>query len=56
MLKQVQAETGQKGKSLFMPIRAALTGQTHGRDLNQTLALIGRKKVMERLSSVLARR
>ena len=32
-----------------MPIRVAITGQPHGRDLNETLALIGREKVLERL-------
>jgi nondiscriminating glutamyl-tRNA synthetase len=49
MLKNVQKETGFKGKQLFMPIRAALTGQTHGRDLNQTLWLLGREKILSRL-------
>jgi len=49
MLKTVQTETGFKGKQLFMPIRAALTGQTHGRDLNQTLWLLGKEKVLARL-------
>lgn len=51
MLKQVQANTGHKGKMLFMPIRAALTGQTHGRDLNQTIWLLGREKVLARLQA-----
>src|SRR5690606_14891586 len=32
MLKAVQAETGFKGKQLYMSIRVALTGQMHGRD------------------------
>ncbi|HZG55492.1 glutamate--tRNA ligase [Paenibacillus sp.] len=50
MLKTVQTETGFKGKQLFMPIRAALTGQTHGRDLNQTLWLLGKEKVLARLA------
>ena len=49
MIKAVQKETGCKGKSLFMPIRAALTGQTHGPDLNQSIALLGRDKVIARL-------
>ena len=40
-LKAVQKETGYKGKALFMSVRAAVTGQTHGRDLNQTLYLLG---------------
>ncbi|CAI6086069.1 Glutamate--tRNA ligase [Paenibacillus sp. JJ-100] len=49
LIKEVQKETGFKGKQLFMPIRVALTGQTHGRDLNQTIVLLGRDTVIERL-------
>lgn len=48
-IKAVQKETGFKGKQLFMPIRAALTGQTHGPDLNQSIALLGKDKVISRL-------
>jgi nondiscriminating glutamyl-tRNA synthetase len=55
MLKAVQKETGAKGKGLFMPIRVALTGQTHGRDLNRTIALLGRDKVVRRLKDQLAK-
>ncbi|MEB3103641.1 glutamate--tRNA ligase [Ferviditalea candida] len=51
LLKHVQKETGFKGKQLFMPIRAAVTGQTHGRDLDQTLYLLGKDKVLRRLSA-----
>ncbi|MFC4778076.1 glutamate--tRNA ligase [Paenibacillus sp. GCM10023252] len=54
MIKSVQKETGCKGKQLFMPIRAALTGQTHGPDLNQTIALLGQDKVVARLQGRLA--
>lgn len=36
-IKAVQKETGYKGKNLYMPIRIASTGQSHGRDLPQTL-------------------
>ncbi|WP_337103223.1 glutamate--tRNA ligase [Paenibacillus sp. YIM B09110] len=49
MIKTVQKDTGFKGKQLFMPIRAALTGQTHGSDLNQSIALLGKDKVVSRL-------
>jgi len=49
MLKAVQAETGAKGRQLFMPVRVAVTGQQHGRDLYRTLALIGRERVLARL-------
>lgn len=51
LIKEVQKETGVKGKGLFMPIRVALTGQTHGRDLNQTIFLLGRDRVIDRLKS-----
>ncbi|WNS42769.1 glutamate--tRNA ligase [Paenibacillus sp. MMS20-IR301] len=51
LIKEVQKETGHKGKALFMPIRVALTGQMHGRDLNATIALLGRNQVIERLKS-----
>ncbi|MDF2668407.1 MAG: glutamyl-tRNA synthetase [Paenibacillus sp.] len=53
-LKQVQKDTGFKGKALFMPIRVALTGQMHGRDLNQTLYLLGKAKIVDRLSGILS--
>lgn len=51
LIKEVQKETGFKGKQLFMPIRVALTGQTHGRDLNETIYLLGRDKVLDRLKA-----
>jgi len=54
-LKSVQQETGCKGKQLFMPVRAALTGQTHGPDLNKSIVLLGRAKVTERLRKRLGR-
>ncbi|MBH5320822.1 glutamate--tRNA ligase [Paenibacillus sp. GSMTC-2017] len=54
MIKTVQKETGFKGKALFMPIRAALTGQTHGPDLNQSIVLLGKPKVTARLQGRLA--
>lgn len=54
MIKSVQKETGCKGKALFMPIRAAITGQTHGPDLNQSLVLLGKEKVIAQLQHRLA--
>ncbi|MDT3428583.1 nondiscriminating glutamyl-tRNA synthetase [Paenibacillus forsythiae] len=55
LIKQVQKETGHKGKALFMPIRVAVTGQTHGRDLNATIALLGRSRVIDRLKAQINR-
>ncbi|MBP1932512.1 glutamate--tRNA ligase [Ammoniphilus resinae] len=48
-LKAVQKGTGFKGKALFMPVRAAVTGELHGRDLNHTISLLGKEKVSGRL-------
>jgi len=55
-LKGVQKETGYKGKALFMPVRVAVTGQAHGRDLDQTLYLLGRETVINRLERVITNR
>jgi nondiscriminating glutamyl-tRNA synthetase len=52
-LKQVQKDTGFKGKQLFMPVRVAVSGQTHGPDLLKTISLLGKEKVTERLSWVI---
>ncbi|RKP45076.1 glutamate--tRNA ligase [Cohnella endophytica] len=54
LIKSVQTSTGVKGKGLFMPIRVALTGQTHGPDLNGTIWLLGRERVIARLKERLA--
>ncbi|MCB1377726.1 MAG: glutamate--tRNA ligase [Alphaproteobacteria bacterium] len=45
----LKSATGRKGKSLFMPLRLALTGLDHGPELAQLLPLIGRDKALERL-------
>lgn len=45
----VKAETGAKGKALFMPLRKALTGLDHGPELKALLPLIGRDRVLARL-------
>ncbi|MGE8081771.1 glutamate--tRNA ligase [Peribacillus loiseleuriae] len=52
-IKAVQKSTGQKGKKLFMPIRAAVTGQTHGPDLPKAIALLGKEKIKQRVESIL---
>lgn len=51
-IKAVQKATGQKGKKLFMPIRVATTGQTHGPELPAAIELLGKEKIVTRLESV----
>ncbi len=48
--KAVKDATGRKGKELFMPLRLAITGMSHGPELNQLLLLIGPEKTQERLN------
>ncbi|MBT2758972.1 glutamate--tRNA ligase [Mesobacillus foraminis] len=52
-VKAVQKGTGHKGQKLFMPIRAAVTGQTHGPDLMLAIELLGREKVEQRVTNLL---
>lgn len=52
-MKSVQKATGHKGKKLFMPIRSATTGQTHGPDLPRAIELLGKDKIKDRLASIL---
>lgn len=37
---RVKEATGRKGKSLFMPLRLAVTGQSHGPDMSQVMPLL----------------
>ena len=45
----IKAETGRKGRMLFMPLRLALTGLDHGPELALLLPLIGRERAVSRL-------
>jgi glutamyl-tRNA synthetase len=47
----LKAETGRKGKALFLPLRRALTGMDHGPDMAALLPLIGRERALRRLSA-----
>ena len=46
----LKAETGRKGRGLFMPLRLALTGRNHGPDMGQILQLLGSERAKARLS------
>jgi glutamyl-tRNA synthetase len=46
----LKAETGRKGKALFLPLRRALTGMDHGPDMAALLPLIGRDRAIARLT------
>ena len=45
----LKADTGRKGRGLFMPLRMALTGRAHGPDMGKILTILGRDKAKLRL-------
>jgi len=47
--KAISQRTGAKGKGLFLPLRLALTGRSHGPELKKVLPLIGRDRALARL-------
>ncbi|MCG9969118.1 glutamate--tRNA ligase [Pelotomaculum terephthalicicum JT] len=53
VLKGAGKETGAKGKQVFMPVRVALTGSTHGPDLSQVMVILGKDKICSRLDRAL---
>jgi glutamyl-tRNA synthetase len=50
----IAAETGIKGKGLFMPLRLALTGRDSGPELASLLQIMGRDRILARLKGVSA--
>ncbi|MBW6524290.1 glutamate--tRNA ligase [Sphingomonas sp. RHCKR47] len=47
----LKAQTGRKGKALFLPLRRALTGRDHGPDMAALLPLIGQARGIARLEA-----
>jgi nondiscriminating glutamyl-tRNA synthetase len=53
LLSQLEKKTGRKGKSLYAPLRAAVTGKTKGPELAKTLPLLGKERIIKRLKVAL---
>lgn len=51
LIEQLKQATGTKGKSLFRPLRAALTGRLDGPELARLIPLMGVARVRQRLQS-----
>lgn len=49
VLKDIQKETGHKGKNLFMPVRVGITGQVHGPDIAVVTEILGKALTKERI-------
>lgn len=48
-MKKIQKASGYKGKDLYMPVRALLTGQVHGPELSNILEILGKGEILRRL-------
>ncbi|MDO4778865.1 MAG: glutamate--tRNA ligase [Tissierellia bacterium] len=55
IMKRIQKETGVKGKSLFFPVRSAITGLEHGPEMVELFLLFGNKGLKERIDFVLSK-
>lgn len=53
IMKRIQKETGVKGKSLFFPVRSAITGLEHGPEMAELFLLFGNEGLKERLDFVI---
>lgn len=49
-IAQIKRATGRSGRKLFLPLRLALTGKSHGPELQVLLLLLGRSRAAARLS------
>lgn len=52
-MKTIQKATGIKGKNLFMPTRAAISGSTHGPEMVNILYLLGKEKILQRIEKIM---
>lgn len=51
MADRVKEASGEKGKALFMPMRIALTGRAHGRELQKLVPLLDRAMEIDGLAT-----
>ncbi|MCK9392463.1 MAG: glutamate--tRNA ligase [Syntrophales bacterium] len=54
LLPLLSEKTGLRGKKLFMPLRAAITGQTKGPELDRCFAVLGKTSLQHRLHKAIA--
>lgn len=53
LLSKFEERTGKRGKSLYVPLRAGITGKMKGPELVKILPLLGKKRVIKRLKMAL---
>jgi glutamyl-tRNA synthetase len=53
VLSQLEKKTGRKGKDLYAPLRAAVTGKMKGPELVKALPLLGKERIIRRIKMAL---
>jgi glutamyl-tRNA synthetase len=53
VIDTIREKTGLKGKKLFMPIRAAITGKLTGPELDKIFAILGRESILKRVDTAI---
>ncbi len=51
LVNTLKAQTGRKGKALFLPLRQALTGLDHGPEMATLLPILGKERALARLGA-----
>jgi nondiscriminating glutamyl-tRNA synthetase len=54
IMESVERKTGAKGKKLFMPIRAAVTGRIRGPELDRVFAILSPESLKHRVEMALS--
>ena len=55
LIKRIGEQTGLRGKKLYLPIRAAVTGRLHGPELDRIFTLLSPTSLRQRVEQALAR-
>jgi len=53
LLSELEEKTGRRGKDLYAPLRAGVTGKTKGPELVKTLPILGKERIIKRLEMAL---
>jgi nondiscriminating glutamyl-tRNA synthetase len=53
LVAEMEKKTGRKGKNLYAPLRAGITGRTKGPELIKTFPLLGKERILKRLRMAL---
>ena len=54
IVNKIKTEENIKGKELFMPIRIACIFKEHGPEINKTMTIIGKQRILENIAKLIS--